>query len=94
MLEKIRHMIRGKRRPQHMGKYPMETIKRVPETTTRITDEVPRMPKRANFFMRAFHGDMGPKMKAQFPYFVNKFPLSKVMRKIIGRFRCFFLSIS
>ena len=84
MLANLRQTIRGKKRPQHLGKYRMEMVKRVPKTTTLITDDVPRMPKRANFFMRALHGDMGPKMKAQFPHFVTKYPLSKVMRKIIG----------
>ncbi|MEM7534298.1 MAG: hypothetical protein AAF639_19105 [Chloroflexota bacterium] len=84
MLANLRQIIRGKRRPQHLGKYRMEMVKRVPKTTTRITDDVPRMPKRANFFMRAFHGDMGPKVKAQFPNFVAKYPLSNVMRKIVA----------
>ena len=46
-------------RPMHLGKYPMEKIKRVEQPTTRITDEVPRVPKRAHFFLRARFGDLG-----------------------------------
>ncbi|MEM7347236.1 MAG: reductive dehalogenase domain-containing protein, partial [Chloroflexota bacterium] len=84
MLTILRRIVRGRRRPQHLGKYPMEMIKRVPQTTTLISDKIPRMPKRANFFMRAFHGDMGPKVKSQFPRFVNKYPLGKVMRQIVA----------
>ena len=84
MLANLRTLIRGQKRPQHLGKYRMEMVKRVPRTTTHVSDDVPRLPKRANFFMRALHGDMGPKMKAQFPHFVTKFPLSKVMRKVIA----------
>ncbi|MEM8861313.1 MAG: hypothetical protein AAGD96_23565, partial [Chloroflexota bacterium] len=84
MLTNLRERIRGKKRPQHLGKFPMEMVKRVPQTTTLISDEVPRTPKRANFFMRALHGDMGPRLKTHFPGFVTKYPLSNVMRKIIG----------
>lgn len=83
MFTELRHFIRGKRRPQHLGRYPMELIKRVEKTTTLITDDVPRMPKRSNFFVRAAHGDMGPKIQGQRPGFVTKHPLSKVLRKII-----------
>jgi hypothetical protein len=43
----------------HMGKYPMEKIKRIDIPTTLITDNVKRVPKRANFFIR---GDFGEKV--------------------------------
>ncbi len=84
MLAPLRHFVRGKRRPQHLGQYPMEMVKRVPQTTTRITDDVPRMPKRANFFVRASRGDMGAKLASHFPSFVTKHPLSNIMRSIIA----------
>ncbi|MCG8693410.1 MAG: hypothetical protein MI806_19580 [Minwuiales bacterium] len=61
-------------RPLHLGKYPMEKIKRVPETTTLITDQVPRVPKRANFFTRALHGDLGEKPKRERNRFALKTP--------------------
>ena len=48
-------------RPFHLGKYPMEKIKRVQETTTLISDDVPRVPKRSNFFSRVAKGDLGEK---------------------------------
>lgn len=84
MLATLRQRISGKKRAQHLGKYQMEMVKRVPTTTTRITDDVPRMPKRANFFVRARHGDLGPKMQKEVGRFVPKHPLSKVLRKIIN----------
>ena len=51
----------SRRRPMHLGKYPMETIKRVEHPTIRISDQVPRVSKRAHIFVRARHGDLGPK---------------------------------
>ncbi len=47
-------------RPMHLGRFPMEKIKRVKETTTKISDDIPRIPKRAHFFQRAHFGDLGP----------------------------------
>ncbi len=53
-----------RKRPQHMGKYPMEKIKRVDHPTTLvIEDEVKRVPRRADGFVRADHGDFGKKQK-------------------------------
>ena len=49
----ILSILSSRQRPVHKGKYPMEKIKRVDQPTTKITDEVPRIPKRANFFQRA-----------------------------------------
>ena len=43
-------------RPMHMGKYPMEKIRRVEKPTTYISDDVKRVPMRANFFTRAAMG--------------------------------------
>ena len=47
-------------RPMHLGKYPMEKIQRVEKPTTYISDDVKRVPMRANFFTRAAMGDLGP----------------------------------
>ena len=47
-----------RKRPLHLGAYPMEKIKRVEKTTTLIIDdEVKRTPARANGFIRARFGD-------------------------------------
>lgn len=52
----------GETRPLHLGKYPMERIKRAQRPTTVVDeDQIPRMPKRSNFFHRAAHGDLGKK---------------------------------
>ena len=51
-------------RPMHLGRFPMEKIKRVSETTSKITDNVPRMPKRAHFFQRARLGELGYEARA------------------------------
>lgn len=72
----------GRKRAPHQGKYPMEKIKRVPKTTTYISDDVPRMPKRANFFNRAMLGDLGAKPQRERPRFVNKLPFARAMGKL------------
>ena len=47
-------------RPNYAGRYPMEQVKRIKRPTTLILDEeVSRVPVRANFFVRAKHGDLG-----------------------------------
>jgi len=52
----------GANRPLHLGKYPMEKLKRVPRPTTVVdAEQIPRMPKRSNFFERAKYGDLGDK---------------------------------
>ncbi|NJN54884.1 MAG: hypothetical protein HC804_09090 [Anaerolineae bacterium] len=40
-----------KSRPLHLGKYRMEKIRRVGAPTTKIGDEIPRVPQRANFLV-------------------------------------------
>jgi len=57
----------------------MEKIPRVPEPTTYISPDVPRVPKRANFFNRAASGDLGPAPKRERPRFVGKIPLARAM---------------
>ena len=68
---------RRDRRPTHLSLYPMETVRRVERPTTLILDdEVPRVPKRAAFFQRALHGDLGDKAKAERSRFAFKTPFS------------------
>ncbi len=71
-----------KKRPFHFGKYPMEKIKRVDKTTTLITDNIPRIPHRANFFIRANFGDLGKKPQQELRRFVSKYPISRSMGKV------------
>lgn len=66
----------GRHRPLHLGRYPMEKIKRQSTPTTYISGDVPRMPKRANFFTRALRGDLGPKPQAERARFATKTPSS------------------
>ena len=67
--------LNGDHRPLHMGRYPMERIKRVDSPTTLIIeDEVPRVPVRAGGFPRAANGDMGPKFLADVKVFAWKTP--------------------
>ena len=67
--------LNGDHRPLHMGRYPMEKVKRVDEPTTLvIEDEVPRVPVRAGGFPRAAHGDMGPRFQEQVKVFAYKTP--------------------
>lgn len=71
-------------RPLHMGRYPMETIKRVDAPTTLvIRDEIGRVSKRGDFFKRAEAGDMGEKARRERPRFFAKHPLSLGMMPLI-----------
>ncbi|MGQ4809242.1 hypothetical protein NKDENANG_02657 [Candidatus Entotheonellaceae bacterium PAL068K] len=74
----------GRDRPMHLGPYPMEHIKRVDEPTTLITDDIPRVPQRANFFTRAAYGDFGPRYTADVRRFATKTPSAQAYRKLIG----------
>jgi ferredoxin len=72
------------KRPLHMGRYPMERIRRVDEPTTLILrDEIRRMPKRADLFTRALAGDLGDKAAAERRRFAVKHPLAFAMTPII-----------
>ncbi len=68
----------------HMGPYPMEKIKRVDEPTTLVTDEIARVPERANFFTRAAYGDFGPRYQAERQRFATKTPSAQAYRNLIG----------
>ena len=53
-----------RKRPMHLGPYPLERIRRVERTTTLIIeDEIKRVPRRADGFERARHGDYGEQQK-------------------------------
>ncbi len=71
---------RQSRRASHLSKYPMETVRRVDKPTTLIIeDEVPRVPKRAPFFERAIHGDLGGKAQKERSRFAFKHPFADAM---------------
>lgn len=73
-----------KDRAPHLGKYPMETIKRVDHPTTRIdADRIPRVPLRGAFFTRPFFGDLGERAKTERPRFVAKYPLAEAMGSVM-----------
>jgi reductive dehalogenase len=75
---------RRARRATHLSSYPMETVKRVDRPTTLIIDdEVPRVPKRAAFFQRALHGDLGEKAKKERTRFAFKTPFSFAFLQLI-----------
>lgn len=75
---------RRAKRPSHLSRYPMETVKRIERPTTLILDdEVPRVPKRAAFFQRALHGDLGDKAKKERTRFAFKTPLSFSLLQVI-----------
>ncbi len=67
----------SRKRPMHLGRYPMEKIRKVDEPTTLITDDIQRVPKRAGFFVRAFHGDIGKKAGTEIKRFITKSPLNR-----------------
>ena len=68
-----------KNRPKHLGKYPMEWIKRVDHPTTLITENIKRVAKRADFFVRAFHQDLGSKPGREIRRFIMKQPFNKAI---------------
>ena len=71
-------------RPLHWGRYPMESLKRVPEPTTLILrEEIIRNSKRADLFTRALAGDLGEKAKVQRMRFATKHPLAFAMTPLI-----------
>ncbi|MDH4073709.1 MAG: Fe-S protein, partial [Gammaproteobacteria bacterium] len=75
---------RQSNRATHLSKFAMETVDRVDRPTTLIIDaEVPRVPKRASFFDRAVHGDLGEKTQRERARFSFKHPLAAAMVKQI-----------
>jgi reductive dehalogenase len=75
---------RRARRASHLSSYPMETVKRIDRPTTLIIDdEVPQVPKRAAFFQRALHGDLGDKARKERTRFAFKTPFSFALLQLI-----------
>ncbi|MCW5770638.1 MAG: hypothetical protein KIT16_03305, partial [Rhodospirillaceae bacterium] len=66
----------NKKRPMHLGRFPMEKIKRVDRPTTYIGPNVKPVPKRADGFVRAFKGDFGPTAEREIRRFVTKQPFN------------------
>lgn len=79
-----RELRRRQRRRSEDSRYPMERVRRVDQPTTMILqDEVPRVPQRANFFVRARHGDLGPKAQREVKRFAYKHPLTYGMMPLL-----------
>lgn len=75
-------MFGNRSRAPHLGKYPMEKLTRVDRPTTYISDDVPRAPKRADFFMRVASGDLGEKLQKQRFQMGMKSPLWRAISKM------------
>lgn len=76
-----------KNRPFHLGPYPMEKVKRQETPTTLIDEEnVPRIPKRHDMFIRAAIGDLGDKAKNELNNFrlITKSPFGHAMIPVMG----------
>ncbi len=72
------------RRPLHLGRYPMERIRRVDQPTTLVLrDEITRVPKRADLFTRALAGDLGARPQKERTRFAVKHPLAWAMTPLI-----------
>ena len=69
---------RRRRRPSHLGPYPVETLKRTKKITTEIfKDEVPRVPSRSNMYVRTAFGDLSDKAKRESDRWSQKHPVSQ-----------------
>jgi reductive dehalogenase len=78
--------IDGQDRPWHLGRYPMEKVRRVDEPTTLvIEDEVERVPARHNFFVRAAAGDLGPRPQKEVARFIPKAPHGMATSDMLNR---------
>ena len=72
------------RRLSEDSRYPMKKIRRLETPSTLVLeDEVPRVPKRANFFTRALHGDLGEKARRERWRFAYKTPIADAYVKLI-----------
>ena len=71
-------------RPLHLGRHPMERVRRVPRPTTLvIPEEIQRVPKRADLFTRALAGDLGERARQERMRFAVKHPLALAMTPLI-----------
>jgi ferredoxin len=72
------------RRPLHLGRYPMEKMRRVSEPTTLVMrEQIQRVPKRGDFFKRAEAGDLGLKAQEEKTRFAMKHPYALGMAPLI-----------
>lgn len=72
------------RRPVHLGRWPMERIRRVDAPTTLVLgDQITRVPKRADLFTRALAGDLGERAQHERSRFAIKHPLALAMTPLI-----------
>ena len=72
------------KRPLHLGRYPMEKIKRADTPSTLVLeDEIKRVPKRGDFFKRAQSGDLGEKARRERMRFPMKHPYALGMQPLI-----------
>ena len=77
------------KRSFHLGPHPFETLKRVADPTTYIDREnVARVPKRANMFVRALFGDLGKPAQdaARNGNYMRKSALASAFRPSLGAF--------
>jgi ferredoxin len=71
-------------RPVHLGRWPMERIRRVAQPTTMIDRaRIQRVPKRADLFTRALAGDLGLRAQQERTRFAIKHPLALAMTPLI-----------
>lgn len=69
---------RRKKRPSHLGPYPVESLKRTNKPTTHIfEDEVPRVPSRANMYVRTALGDLSGKAAKEAARWSQKHPVAQ-----------------
>ena len=67
----------------HADPYPVHILKRVDRPATLILDDqVKRVDERESGFMRAGRGDFGPRLKKEYPRFVQKHPLSNALLRM------------
>ena len=71
-------------RALHLGRYPMDSVKRVDRPTTLVDEsKIQRVAKRAEFFQRALMGDLGDKAKRERERFATKNPYALAMTPFI-----------
>jgi reductive dehalogenase len=74
-------------RPYHLGRYPMEKVRRAAQPTTAIdTPNVPRVPKRHDMFNRAELGDLGERAQQQALHetMITKSPFGGALLPLLG----------
>jgi ferredoxin len=76
----------GRHRAWHLGRYPMERVKRVDQPTTLVVPEqIQRPAARHNFFVRARAGDLGPRPKQEVARFIPKAPHGRATEAMLTK---------